>query len=362
MAPLDMTQELPDLEPEAPSGPNLELDAAFGELERAAAGTPERQAGDSIIPAEDPDWKEVAAQAEALLERSYDLRVLVHLAVARLHLRGLAEFSTVLGTIAQLLATRWDSVHPQLDPEDDNDPLLRANALLPLGHPVRVLRVLRTLTLATSQRAGGVSWRTIAILLGSVEAEDAGEKRTESEVRAAFADTPDERIAATGESIEAALAALRGIGAAFDANGGVGTGPNLDALVKLLADIKRFIGIYHTPGAAPDSAGPAEEAPGSGDSDATEAAPAPSARSASRGVAVTALSLSAVSTRAEALHLLDIACRYYEQNEPSSPLPLMIARARKLADKNFLEILQDLAPDGVTQAQVVVQSREGSSW
>jgi type VI secretion system protein ImpA len=58
------------------------------------------------------------------------------------------------------------------------------------------------------------------------------------------------------------------------------------------------------------------------------------------------------------MHLLDLVCRYYEQNEPSSPLPLLITRARKLADKGFLEILQDLAPDGVMQAQNIVQSRE----
>lgn len=71
------------------------------------------------------------------------------------------------------------------------------------------------------------------------------------------------------------------------------------------------------------------------------------------------LKLTAVTSRAEALHLLDLACRYYQENEPSSPLPLLIARARRLADKSFLEILQDLAPDGLGQAQNIVQSREG---
>jgi type VI secretion system protein ImpA len=65
-----------------------------------------------------------------------------------------------------------------------------------------------------------------------------------------------------------------------------------------------------------------------------------------------------VATRAEALHLLEVAARYFEQNEPSSPLPLMLNRARGLANKTFLEILQDLAPDGFGQAQMIVQSRE----
>ena len=58
------------------------------------------------------------------------------------------------------------------------------------------------------------------------------------------------------------------------------------------------------------------------------------------------------------MRLLDLVVRYYERHEPSSPLPLLLSRARNLADKGFLEILQELAPDGLMQAQVVVQSRE----
>jgi hypothetical protein len=37
---------------------------------------------------------------------------------------------------------------------------------------------------------------------------------------------------------------------------------------------------------------------------------------------------------------------------------MLIGRARALADKNFLEILRDLAPDGLMQAQNIVQPRE----
>ena len=34
--------------------------------------------------------------------------------------------------------------------------------------------------------------------------------------------------------------------------------------------------------------------------------------------------------------------------------PLMIERVRRLAEKNFLEVLRDLAPSAVDQAQIVV--------
>ena len=361
MAPLDMGAGLPDIEADAPAGPNLELDAEFGALERTAQGTPERQAGDKVIAAEDPVWKDVAAGAAALLERTYDLRLLVHLAVARLHMGGatggLPGFAEVLATTAGLMEQRWEHVHPQLDPEDDNDPMFRANALLPLTHPTRVLKLLRNLPLAASQRAGVVTWRTIAVSLGTLETEDAAEKQTEAEIRAAFIDTPSEKVETLRVTIAAALRALAAIGGVFDTQCGYGKGPNLDTLLKQLQEMDRYIGLYYAPGIVADDAPEQLSAESDGVSDAgTVVAPARAS-----GV-VTAKALKSIATRDEAMHLLDIVCSYYEQHEPSSPLPLMIGRVRKLADKSFLEILQDLAPDGLGQAQVIVQSREASSY
>jgi len=359
---LDLTAPLPDLDGEGPAGANLEFDGEFTALERLAQGTPERQAGDKIIAAEDPVWKEVAAAAAALLERTYDLRVMVHLAVARLHTGGLGEFATVLTAIARMLADRWESVHPQLDPDDDNDPALRANALLPLAHSTRVLRALRVAPLATSKRAGPVSWRTIAISLGQVEAASPQEHQTESEIRAAFMDTPAPRVVAVRDHATAAVRAIEAIGAAFDSNSGYGNGPDLSALSKLLKEIIRFIGANFVEAAAEPVPEMVEEAASVPDDSVggfalpVAGAAAPSGRG---GGAVTAMGLASVATRTEALHLLNVVIRYYEQYEPSSPLSMMLSRARGLADKGFLEILQELAPDGVFQAQSIVLSREG---
>src|ERR1700760_4920806 len=115
MAPLDVTG-LPPISAEAPAGDNLELDPQFLELERAAQGKPEVQYGDTIEPAVPPDWKETASIAEALTQRTHDLRVLVHLATARLHLTGLAGFAEVVRLIRLQLDENWTQVHPQLDP------------------------------------------------------------------------------------------------------------------------------------------------------------------------------------------------------------------------------------------------------
>jgi type VI secretion system protein ImpA len=338
VAPFDLTTGLVDLSADSPTGPNLEFDAAFGALERAAQGKPEQQYGDTIIPAEEPDWKDVAAQASALLDRTHDLRVLGHLSVARLHLFGLPDFAAGLTLIRQLLETRWDEAHPRLDPEDDNDPTLRANALLRVAHPGWVLRFLRDMPLVSSPRAGRFSWRDIGVATGALEPADPNqEKPSETKLRGAFAETPPAALAALREAVIVAGREAKAIPAIFDDRAGSGTGPDFEELIKLLREIERYIQRY------------AAEVPAAGDAAADDAA--------ERG-GVTARSLTGIGTRADALHLLELVCRYYQEHEPSSPLPLLLDRARKLADKNFLEILRELAPDGVGQARMVVRSRD----
>ncbi len=352
--------DLPDISEDAPAGENLENDLAFGALERAGRGKPEQQAGSVIIPAEDPDWKDVDQQATALLEQTHDLRILQLLAIARLNLRGLPGFAEVLAAIRDQLQNRWAEVHPQLDPEDDNDPTLRANALFGLADSGRVLRVLRDLPLVASGRAGKISWRDIGISIGAIEAPDDRDKLTEATIRGAFTDADSDRLAGLREALASAIADTAAIPVAFDEQAGYGTGPDLSELTKILREMSRYIDRY-----APAAEAPAEEAPedeaaddGQGDGeggtdadedagvDAEEASPRPGKR---RGA--TAASLGAVTTRADAVRLLDLAIAYYERYEPSSPLPLLIGRARRMADKNFLDILRDMAPEGVDSAQ-----------
>jgi type VI secretion system protein ImpA len=355
--PLDSAALLAAISDDLPAGPNLEFDADFGALERAAQGKPEQQYGNTIIPAEEPDWKDVAAQAAALLERTRDLRVLAHLAVARLHLDGLPGYAEVLALTRELLEARWETIHPQLDPEDDNDPTLRANALLRLGHPGLVLKVLRTLPLAGSPRAGQFSWRDVQIAIGAIEVGEGTEKPTESTIRAAFRETDPARLAALREAVAQATDAATGITAVFDAQAGHGSGPDLAELIKLLRDIGRTIERYADFGATVPSPETAETAAPMTAAEITGGT-APSMAPTRQSGPISATSLTEITTRSDALHLLDLVCRYYQRYEPSSPLPMLIERARSLAEKDFLDILRDLAPDGLAQAQSIIRSRD----
>jgi type VI secretion system protein ImpA len=346
VAPLDSGAWLAAVSDASPTGPNLEFDPDFAALERAAQGKPEQQYGDTIIAAEEPDWKDVEAQAVALLERTRDLRVLGHLAVARLHLSGLIEYAEVLALVRQLLETWWNEIHPQLDPEDDNDPTLRANALLRIGHPGLVLKFIRDMPLASSPRLGHYSWRDVGVATGAIPSE-ARDKPTETVIRSAFQDTDAARLASLRIAAETTGKEATAISAVFDARSGYGNGPDYSELIKLAGEVARMIERY--------AIAPAEDeatAPAAAEGAAGAAGPTPD--TATRPGRLTAAALTEVTTRTDALRLLDLVCDYYRKNEPSSPLPLLIARARRLAEKDFLDILRDLAPDGLGQAQNVV--------
>lgn len=49
--------------------------------------------------------------------------------------------------------------------------------------------------------------------------------------------------------------------------------------------------------------------------------------------------------------MIDKICTYYERNEPSSPVPMLLQRAKRLVSKDYLDIMRDLTPDAVAQAE-----------
>ena len=59
------------------------------------------------------------------------------------------------------------------------------------------------------------------------------------------------------------------------------------------------------------------------------------------------------------MRALEAVADFFRQHEPSSPVPLFVERAKRLVSKNFLEVLADVAPDGLSQARVVGGVPEG---
>jgi len=60
-----------------------------------------------------------------------------------------------------------------------------------------------------------------------------------------------------------------------------------------------------------------------------------------------------VQSRDDVLAMLDKICSYYERNEPSSPVPLLMQRARRLVTMNFVDLIRDLADKGMPQIEAI---------
>src|SRR5688500_16314640 len=87
---VEVEQLLAEISADHPCGPDLEHAPEYQALDQAATGKPERQVGQTVIPAEEPDWNQVRSRATALLGQAKDLRVAVKLVRALVHLGGYA--------------------------------------------------------------------------------------------------------------------------------------------------------------------------------------------------------------------------------------------------------------------------------
>jgi type VI secretion system protein ImpA len=56
-----------------------------------------------------------------------------------------------------------------------------------------------------------------------------------------------------------------------------------------------------------------------------------------------------INNRDDVINALERINQYYRKNEPSSPIPLLLDRAKRLVKMDFYEIVQDLAPNGMSQ-------------
>ena len=58
-----------------------------------------------------------------------------------------------------------------------------------------------------------------------------------------------------------------------------------------------------------------------------------------------------INNNQDVIKALNLISDYYRKKEPSSPIPLLIERVIGLVGKDFMEVLQDMAPNGVEQVE-----------
>lgn len=334
---IDIDSLLHGLTSDEPCGVNLEYDPAFLELELVVKGKPEVQYGDTITAATPPDWKSAKSMALQLFGRTIDLRVAVILAQALLAVDGIPGFATGLQVIEGILAQYWDCLHPRLDPDDDNDPALRVNTLAALCESTTVLHPLHNATLVASRAYGRVSLREVDLSSGELDPPEGEERPVLASVEAAFLDVDPAELETLDQALSEAYESSIHIEQILTDKVGASHALDMSALSRLLVRARDFV---HARVGSRGGATAIESAEGEANSSADESTPAKPRAPATRG---------GVPSRDDLLAMIDEICSYYAQYEPSSPVPLLLQRARRLVNKSFVEILEDLAPDGLNQ-------------
>lgn len=323
------------IDEQSPCGDDLEYDVEFLALGQVAQGKAEQQYGDTVIPAEEPDWREVERLGEALLKRTKDIRVCVLLIRAYVRNAGLVGLADGLQALLALLERYWEQVHPLLVIDGDYDPFVRGNALAGMADLSGLVRDIRFAVL-TKSAIGTVLVKDAEAALDSAQSGDLAYGR--EQLVAIYADT------FTQPSMGALLAAneaFKAIVKLCEERLGGEYAPDLSLLSALLSNVARSVqsGSASEPDVAQGEGGDAV----GGDM--------PVVQQKSGG------GTGEIRSREDAIRALDIVCKYIEKNEPTNPAPLLIKRAQKLMSLGFLDIIKELAPDGMGQIEVITGIR-----
>lgn len=315
---------------ENPCGEDLSYDPAFQELDTLMRGKEETQ----FAPAEEPDWRRVRERCLELWPRAKDFRLATTSCLAFLKTDGIEGFRDGLAVLKGLLERYWDKAYPLLDPADNNDPTERVNIIAALatpvstfGDPMRLLERLRESPLANSAQMGRFS---LADILRSEAGEAGPDKKPPpgaAQIEAAFRDTKSEDLLAVNTAVTDALALVREIDQLLTTTIGADKAPDLDLLPAELKEIQRRLVTYLPAGSVAVEAA-AAAAPG-----AVAAAPSPIS--------------GEIQSRQDVVRMIEKICDFYKKAEPSSPVPYVLKRAQRLAEMDFMQIMDDLSPDAV---------------
>ena len=331
----------------SPCGENMEYDPRMMALEEDIVGKPEQQMGDSIIPATPPNWKDILKNAASLLEDTRDLRVFIYWTAAQLAREGLSGLYEGLQHILYFSTEAWDELWPVPDDGDVQERLSAFALLSPMAGSfdadMTVVQLLLDQKLCFSHAVGSYSLRDIR------EAQEPGNEEARKLIRAAYLDSPEAELEKVKTCIDNILQCLRDIRECYD-NHGMGT-PDLRMITDIVKEMQLFY--KSQPAEQPEAPAPiVSEAP----SASVPAAPAAAAGPvAAVPVALPAAAPGVINGRQDAIRTMKALCQWFEENEPSSPVPYFLKRAIRCVGANLFDIVEDLAPQMKEQLKLILK-------
>ncbi len=314
------------------------------------------------------EWAEVLNLSAELAQTGRDLRLLVIVVRALTNSQGFPGLADGLALLTRTVEQYWDTVHPELRPSPSvaEAAIRRTNALYQMQNPdTGVLGDLEFTTIFSPRGLGVVTGGDLAMAslnanahvveafkgLSSTEQASmiAAHEARATRVITACRDQADKQAEAMTDlraSVVASRAALAGLEAALTERVGEnGVGIKFKDIDKFLSRVQTTLNSVQGTAPAQEGAAMAETAPilngGSGGGSGSGAAAA--------GAAIP----GRVNNRSDVEKLLDLIIDYYQRTEPSSPMPHLAQRMRKMVPMSFLQLMEEMAPSGIKEFKTV---------
>lgn len=316
---MDVEALLQPVSDDAPAGEDLYGDPHRTEIELAFEPD-----------AADVDWRRIVSLIEDQSGRTKDVWLGIYLARAGAKM-GRLDFA-LAGTefLAGMFERYWETMHPALDDLGFQGRKGPCESLTRIGEFIGPLR--RTTLIAHPR-------------LGSYTGEDLQRFDEEGDgadgfgmFRAAVAETDVADIQAALASLDAMRAALARTDAVLMAQADGDTGTDFTPTYDAIDAIRRALLPY---------AGQAEAEAGADAEIAEGGAGGGGGRLSGR-----------VDSRDDVIRAIDAIADYYQRREPASPIPVALRRIRGWVTMDFMAILKDISPDGMSQAETVLLARK----
>ncbi|SMG54230.1 type VI secretion system protein TssA [Paraburkholderia susongensis] len=338
---------------DAPCGPDLEYDPDFVMLLAAAAPRVEAQYGDFVDVPPAANWAEIERECRALLLRTKDIRLAVILLRCRARLDGATGLRDGLAFLNAMFECYSEALHPLPMLDGERDPVMYANAIAALVDPDGALGDARDIAMP---KAAGLQLhlRDIEKSFAMPRQKDALAPESVTLLLKELWGRRDAAVAAfvDAQRFTASIAAWCDTTLGADA-------PDLSTLSRLLrpfAQPQLDGGSSSVPaGARPAAQTPVDTAPAAMPAPGSAVPSPPSGTpfnpllnpipNASAPPTSTALPAALPTDRWSALTAIQETRRWFEQNEPSSPVIILLRQSERMVGKRFSELAHVIPAD-----------------
>lgn len=336
MSILNFDKLLAPVSEENPCGEDLSDLTEYYVLEECAKGKEESQ----FANAEPPDWRQVETLSQDLLLQGKEMWVIFHLLCAMTANHGITGFSQGIRFLFEILSAFWENIFPENDFDDPNPYEQRMGVLKSLSDPSSPLLLnIRNMPICKSRQLGQFSFRDILMARGEIQADHDDAVPDQNIIDAAIRDTDPEFMADQLSLMKTAVEYVNKIEEFLNATAGQ---QNNTANILKISEAIGLIVAYIEPYCV------SEQEPEEQDNIDADEAP----QNDIKGQTATTVS-GGINNRDDIHALLGEIVQWYGQNEPASPVAMLLERAKSMVGKDFFHIISNVMGPDIPQIQLL---------